>query len=265
MAAAIQHGIINTIRDSPELPVVPNYIPSHFAGQGIIEYFEEHNTNIHLYGQKNPTIRKPTHHHPYQHTTIRQCSKCKRLRHVQKHCCDYQCIECYAWGPGHTSPNCPIKKERDIQKWKKEWEEASVQWEITNLKIDEAKKEQEKGLYRWDRVQNISNSTWNTPEEHPKVIDLTSPSPPPSLLPPTSPSSPLYNPYSLFTHPSPLLDFEDIISDFNSVTSSYSYLGNVSDIDFQMGDNVTNSFLSNMRTHLQTHHPKMYLDHTGQF
>ena len=73
IAAAIRHGIINTIRDSPELPVVPDYIPSHFPGQGIVQYFKEHDTNIHSYRQKAPTTKKPVRYHPYQHTTIRRC------------------------------------------------------------------------------------------------------------------------------------------------------------------------------------------------
>ena len=101
IAAAIRHGIINTIRDSLELPVVPDYIPSHFEGKGIVQYFEEHNTNIHSYGMKAPTSRKLNRYHPYQHTNLRKCSKCQRLRHVQKDCCDYQCTECQQWGPGH--------------------------------------------------------------------------------------------------------------------------------------------------------------------
>ena len=79
IAAAIRHGIINTIRDYPKLPVIPDYIPSHFAGQGIVQYFEELDTNIHLYGQKALTTKKPTRYHPYQCTNIRQCSKCRRL------------------------------------------------------------------------------------------------------------------------------------------------------------------------------------------
>ena len=82
IAAAIQHGIINTIRDSPKLPVIPDYIPSHFPGQGIVQYFEEHDTKIHSYGQKAPVTKKPVHYHPYQRTNIHRCSKCKRLGHV---------------------------------------------------------------------------------------------------------------------------------------------------------------------------------------
>ena len=232
IAAAIRHGIINTIRDSPKLPVIPNYIPSHFVGKGIVQYFKDHDTNIHSYGTKAPTSRKLNRYHPYQRTNIRRCSKCKRLGHVRKDCCDYQCTECQLWGPGHTTPNCPIKQKRDNQQWKKEWEEASVKWEITNRKIDEEKKESLGECYGWNGVPIIPNSAWNTLKEHPEVIDLTSPLPPPSLLPPTPPSSPLYCPFSPFTHPSPLLDFEELVSDFDSVASSYSSLGNVGDIEF---------------------------------
>ena len=91
---------------------------------------------------------------------------------------------------GDTSPNCCIKVERDNQKWKKEWEEASVKWEITNLIIDEVKKKSLGAHYRWDGVPAIPNSAWNSPKECPEVINLTSPLPPPSLFPPTPPSSP---------------------------------------------------------------------------
>ena len=181
---------------------------------------------------KAPTSRKLNHYHPYQCTNICRCSKCKRLGHIRKDCCDYQCTECQLWGPGHTTPNCPIKQERDNQQWKKEWEEASVKWEITNRKIDEEKKESLGDCYGWNRVPIIPNSAWNTPKEQPEVIDLTSPLPPPFLFPPTPPSSPVYCPFSPITYPSPLLDLEDLVSDFYSVASSYSSLGNVSDIEF---------------------------------
>ena len=72
------------------------------------------------------------------------------------------------------------------------------------------------------------------PKKRPEIINLTSLLPSPSippLFPPTPPLSPLYNPYSPTTHPSPLLDFEDLVSNFNSVTSSSSS-GNVGDIEF---------------------------------
>ena len=99
-------------------------------------------------------------------------------------------------------------------------------------KIDEEKKESLGNQYGWNGVPVIPNSACNTPKEHPEVIDLTSPSPPPSLFPPTPPSSPLYCPFSPLTHPSPLFDLEDLVSDFDSVASSYSSLGNVGDIEF---------------------------------
>ncbi|EDR08345.1 uncharacterized protein LACBIDRAFT_326716 [Laccaria bicolor S238N-H82] len=52
IAAAIRHGILNTIRDCDKLPAVPDYIPSHFAGQGIIQYFKKFDAEIHTYGKK---------------------------------------------------------------------------------------------------------------------------------------------------------------------------------------------------------------------
>ena len=228
ITAAIRHGIIHTIRDSPLLPVVPDYIPSHFVGKGIVHYLKEQDSVIHQYGEKAPTSRKLNRFHPYQRHNLHQCSKCRRLGHDRKDCPDYQCIECQAWGPGHTSPNCPIKIERDHLQWRKEWEEAAAEWEIANKRID--KEESEKNAYGWNGVPDIPNSVWNTPEDQPEVIDLTSPSPSPSLLPPTSPSSPLYCPFSPLTHPSPLFDLEDLVSDFDSVASSS--LSNVSDIEF---------------------------------
>ena len=100
-----------------------------------------------------------------------------------------------------------------------------------NQRIDEEKEESEKNAYGWNGVPDIPNSAWNTPVEHPEVIDLTSPSPPPSLLPPTPPTSPLYCPFSPVTYPSPLFDLEDLVSDFDSV-ASYSSLDNVGDIEF---------------------------------
>jgi hypothetical protein len=60
IAAAIRHGILNTIRDSKKLPVVPDYIPSHFAGQGIVQYFEKFDAEIHAYGKKFPTSPRIT-------------------------------------------------------------------------------------------------------------------------------------------------------------------------------------------------------------
>ncbi|KIJ91234.1 hypothetical protein K443DRAFT_14558 [Laccaria amethystina LaAM-08-1] len=166
IAAAIQHGILNTIRDSQKLPVVPDYIPSHFAGQGIVQYFEQFDAQIHSYGKKAPTSSRTTAYHPYRRTPTPRCSKCKKLGHIRKNCSD----------------------------------------------------------------------------DHPKpeVIDLTSPSPPPSLLPPTPPpslwtppSSPLYRPWSP-SQLTPLLDLSNLISDFDSVASSNSSisdLGNVGDIE----------------------------------
>ena len=39
IAAAIQHGILNIIKDSRKLPLIPSNITNHqFAGHGIINY-----------------------------------------------------------------------------------------------------------------------------------------------------------------------------------------------------------------------------------
>lgn len=104
ITATIWHGIMNTMRDS-------DLLPPHFPGQGIMHYFEKFDTHIHSHRKKGPVIHKFT-HHPYQYNSICCCSKCKRLRHVHKDCCDYQHIRCYALGPGHTTPNCPVEKEK---------------------------------------------------------------------------------------------------------------------------------------------------------
>ena len=45
-----------------------------------------------------------------------------------------------------------MKKERDNQQWKKEWEEASVKWETANRKIDEEKKKSLGDCYGWNGV-----------------------------------------------------------------------------------------------------------------
>ncbi|KIJ91212.1 hypothetical protein K443DRAFT_14593 [Laccaria amethystina LaAM-08-1] len=190
IAAAIQHGILNTIRDSKKLPVVPDYIPSHFAGQGIVQYFEN----------------------------------------------DYQCGGCLWWEPGHTTPNCEIKKEAD-----RVWEnEAKKYREYRPWGYDTKTGEQRwKAIYKWAGVQDIPNKEWDTPKKEPEVIDLTSPSPPPSLLPTpppslwTPPSSPPYRPWSP-SQLTPLLNLTDLVSDFDSVASSnssISNLGNVGDIE----------------------------------
>jgi hypothetical protein len=124
IAATIRHGILNTIQDSNKLPVVPDYISSHFAGQGIVQYFEQFDAEIHTYGKKFPTSSHITAYHN-QHTPTRRCSKCKRLGHIHKDCSDYQCGGCLWWGPGHTTPNCETKKEAD-----KVWEnERRKNWE----------------------------------------------------------------------------------------------------------------------------------------
>jgi hypothetical protein len=232
IAAAIRHGILNTIRDSKKLPVVPDYIPSHFAGQGIIQYFEKFDAEIHAYGKKFPTSPRITSFHPYRRTPTFRCSKCKKQGHVRRNCSDYQCQRCLWWGPGHTTPNCQTRDNRwgketdttpEYRPWGYDTKTGNQRW---------------KAIYKWAGVTTIPNEEWNTPKKEPEVIDLTSPSPPsspsmPPLFPPTPPSSPLYQPWSP-SQLTPLLDLSDLISDFDSVTStnsSISDLGNVGDIE----------------------------------
>ncbi|KIJ93689.1 hypothetical protein K443DRAFT_12680 [Laccaria amethystina LaAM-08-1] len=217
-----------------KLPVVPDYIPSHFAGQGIVQYFEKFDAEIHAYGKKFPTSPRITAYHPYQRTPTLRCSKCKKLGHIRKNCSDYQCRRCLWWGPGHTTPNCETKDCR----WGKEVHNTPEYrpWAY-NTKTGE---QQWKAIHTWAGVVDISNKEWESPKKQPEVIDLTSPSPPPSLLPPTPPpslwtppSSPLYRPWSP-SQLTPLLDLSDLVSDFDSVASSNSSisdLGNVGDIE----------------------------------
>jgi hypothetical protein len=232
IAAAIQHGIINTIRDCDKLPVVPDYIPSHFAGSGILRYFEQFDTQIHSYGKKAPPSSHTALYHPYQRIPIRRCSKCKKQGHIRKNCSDYQCQRCLWWGPGHTTPNCETKDNRwgkevdtipEYRPWGYNTKTGNQRW---------------KAIYKWAGVTTIPNEKWNTPKKEPEVINLTSPSPPsspsmPPLFPPTPPSSPLYQPWSP-SRLTPLLDLSDLVSDFDSVASSNSSisdLGNVGDIE----------------------------------
>ncbi|EDR13215.1 uncharacterized protein LACBIDRAFT_322715 [Laccaria bicolor S238N-H82] len=210
IAAAIRHGILNTIRDCDKLPAVPDYIPSHFAGRGIIQYFEKFDAEIHAYGKKFPTSTCITAHHPYRRTPTPRCSKCKRLGHIR-----------------HTTPNCETKKKSD-KAW--EWEKNMRPAGYDTMTGTQMWKER---IYDWTRVPIHRNEDWNTPRKQPEFVDLTSPSPPSSpsmqpLFPPTPPSSPSYNPYSPMTHPSPLFDLKDLVSDFDSITSSS---GNISDIE----------------------------------
>jgi hypothetical protein len=219
IAAAIRHGILNTIRDSKKLPVVPDYIPSDFAGQGIVQYFEQFDAQIHRYGKKFPTSPRITAYHPYRRTPTPRCSKCKKLGHIRKNCSDYQCGGCLWWGLGHTTPNCETKKEAE-----RVWEDKRKAYRPWGYN-EKTGEQRWKAIHTWAGVATIPNEEWDSPKKQPEVIDLTSPSPPPSLLPPTPPpslwtppSSPLYRPWSP-SRLTPLLDLSDLVSDFDSVAS----------------------------------------------
>jgi hypothetical protein len=165
------------------------------------------------------------------------CSKCKKLGHIRKNCSDYQCGGCLWWGPGHTTPNCETKKEAD-----RVWENETKKYrECRPWGYDVKTGEQRwKATHKWAGVTTILNEEWDSPKKQPEVIDLTSPSPPPSLLLPTPPpslwtppSSPPYRPWSP-SQLTPLFDLTDLVSDFDSVASSNSSisdLGNVGDIE----------------------------------
>jgi hypothetical protein len=129
--------------------------------------------------------------------------------------------------------NCKTKKEAN-RAWEKEKYRNTQGYKPWGYDVKTGD-QQWKAIYTWAGVTTIPNKEWDTPKEQPEVIDLTSPSPPsspsmPPLFPPTPPSSPLYHPWSP-TQLTPLLNLSDLVSDFNSVTSSVSDLGNVGDIE----------------------------------
>ncbi|EDR02941.1 uncharacterized protein LACBIDRAFT_331957 [Laccaria bicolor S238N-H82] len=204
--------------------------PSSPLSLTISQYFEKFDGKIHAYGKKFPTSPHITAYHPYRCSPTPRCSKCKRLGHIRKihkNCSDYQCGGCLWWGPGHTTPNCERMKEAD-KAW--EWEK---QMNPTGYDMKIGTQMWKERIYDWTGVPILRNEDWNTPRKQPEFVDLTSPLPPSSpavlpLFPPTPPSSPLYNPYSPMTHPSPLFNLKDLVSDFDSITSSS---GNISDIE----------------------------------
>jgi len=103
IAAAIRHGILDAIRNSGKLPLIPVDTPTCFAGRGIINYFHYYDLTIHTYGRA-----RAYHIEQQPHWPIQRCSKCKKPGHVRRNCRAYQCAGCQEWGPGHMAPNCPV-------------------------------------------------------------------------------------------------------------------------------------------------------------
>jgi len=208
IATAIQHGILDVIRDSEKF-FIPDFIHTHFAGQGIVNYFKMFNVHIHTYrtGGKCPTYQPYPKHCPSSSnssasSSCYHCSKCKKKNgHFHRNCSDNFCQGCYSWGPGHTQPNCPIVKAAKAAE-QKEWDKfhnrnnswgkhKGAPW----VPVDP------RPTWTWTRVSAIPNKEWMKPQE---VIDLTSPS---LTLPSTPP-------------PSPLSSLPSLISEFGDLSSS---------------------------------------------
>jgi len=154
-----------------------------FAGQGMINFFNEHDATIHVYGTPCPIAQPITRrHHPYQRTTDPRprCSKCKKPGHIRKNCGLYQCSGCQQWGPSHTSPNSRDREEAQ-KEWEhnvnsKEWIEATGGWGAV------AEGSQEKRwrdtMVTWAGAAEPTNSEWGTYRD-----SSTSPTPPPTPSP----------------------------------------------------------------------------------
>jgi len=169
IAAAIRHGILDVIRDSEEF-FIPDFIRTHFAGQGIINYFKKFNTHIHSYGTggKCPTYQpypkcRPSSFDSSTSPSHGRCSKCKRKGHFHRNCSDYFCQGCYSWGPGHTQPNCPMVKAAKAAE-QKEWDEfrhRNNNWGKCEgapwVPVDPRPK------WMWTRVSVIPNKEWTKP------------------------------------------------------------------------------------------------------
>jgi len=210
ITAAIHHGILDVIRDSNRF-FVPDFIHTHFAGQGIIDYFKKFNVHIHSYGTggKCPTYQPCLKHRPSSSNSstspIRgRCSKCKKAGHFCRNCTNYFCQGCYSWGPGHTQPNCPTVKAAKVAE-QKEWDkfrDENNNWGKREgapwVPVDP----RPKPTWTWSRVQVVPNEEWMKPRE---VIDLTSP-----------PSLPFAPP------PSPLSSLPSLISEFGDSSSGYA-------------------------------------------
>jgi len=203
IATAIRHGILDVIRNLGKFPLIPNSIPTHFTGQGIVRYFNEFNTTIHMYGKAHTLYLKHC-IHPY-HQPAHCCSKCKGPSHIHHNCGAYQCTGCLAWGPGHTTPNHPTAKEAQ-ETWERseEWARTAENWSANpNKKMHE--QQWRDTMKTWAGVSAIPNEEWMKPRE---VVDLTSPSPSPPSTPP----------------PSPLSNCPNLISTFSSSSSNSSLL-----------------------------------------
>ena len=85
IAAAIQHGILNIIKESRKLPLIPTSITNHqFTGRGIINYLRHYPSKIEEYLPKFISFNWKPHPYPTKsHFTHCRCSKCKKMGHIQ--------------------------------------------------------------------------------------------------------------------------------------------------------------------------------------
>ncbi|KIK07707.1 hypothetical protein K443DRAFT_2239 [Laccaria amethystina LaAM-08-1] len=203
IAAAIRHGILNTIRDSKKLPVVPNYIP--ITGRNSLHLLES--PLIIIIDVLQLLVARNA-------KSLVTFTKTAVIINVKD-----------AFGGDQDIPPLIAKQK---------------------IAVGENQSTPIPNIDHGDIIQKQGNNDGRPstngqgPKKQPEVIDLTSPSPPPSLLPPTPPpslwtppSSPLYHPWSP-SQLTPLLNLTDLISDFDSVASSNSSvsdLGNVGDIE----------------------------------
>ncbi|KIJ93716.1 hypothetical protein K443DRAFT_12673 [Laccaria amethystina LaAM-08-1] len=191
IAAAIQHGILNTIRDSKKLPVVPDYIP--ITGR---------NPPYPLESLLSILIDAP------QLFVVQNAKKSVIFAKIAM---IINAKDVF----GGDQATLPLIAKRRIAAGEKKY--------ITPPNTDPGDM-----IQRQENNDGKPSINGQGPKKQPEVIDLTSPSPPPSLLPPTPPpslwtppSSPPYRPWSP-SQLTPLFDLTDLVSDFDSVTSSNS-------------------------------------------
>ena len=131
IAAAIRHGILNVIKESGKLPLIPTDITIHrFAGCGIINYLRHYPSKIEEYLPKFISFDYKPHPYPTKSRfACRRCSKCKKM--------------------GHIRQNCPIiKKAKEENQWK-----GSNPWSPW--------------IKAWAGNVTIPNEDWNTPPSSP--------------------------------------------------------------------------------------------------
>ena len=187
IAAAICHGILDAIRNSGKLPLIPVDTPTRFAGRGIVDYFHYYDLTFHTYGRSRAYhIEQQLRPQP---RPVQRCSKCKKPGHIRRDCGRYQCAGCQEWGPGHTTPNCPVGTQGMWEK-SEEWARVAKEWGM------DKKTRQERwadAIKTWEGVPSIPNEDWTGPR------------------PPTPP-------------PSPLTDIPDLVSEFGSSSSDSSLI-----------------------------------------